>query len=60
MQKLAFITNFLSFCLFIGLLISKSIQIENIKVEKDKELLKKQIELDSLKTKLDFCNGVNY
>lgn len=60
MQKLVFIINFIWFCLFISLLISKSTEIEDIKKEKDKELLKKQIELDSVKTKLDLCNGINY
>lgn len=53
------VINIIWSILFISLLIVKNnteIKLNN----KEKELLKKQIELDSVKTKLDFCNGINY
>lgn len=35
-------------------------KVDNDNKEKDKIIFKQKIEIDSLKTKLDFCNGVNY
>jgi uncharacterized membrane-anchored protein YhcB (DUF1043 family) len=44
----------------IGFLITSIIKYHNQNISKNKIILKQQIELDSLKTKLDFCNGINY